>query len=190
MKPFKPTLKKLFRKDNIPPASLLSFLKEAIQKFKPSNQFICWVMENHKDKDAFQDYVEKYNKSIYPNENNLALVAPEDVSGYNWKIEWLKQAIQSIEERQSKETAKKAKNNPPRDKKLSDTKVYKQVKKALKDDPESFKLAYTDMKNVWDNQPVDKQNMIDGAKLDEAFLWSHTKQRYNFWDSIFAKISE
>jgi hypothetical protein len=188
----------------LPPVALLDAFKKMLDYLQSGEpvKYTCWTIDNLVDKATANEFVD-YITDIYlrPNArtNNFynfyrALYLQEtgtecfgenvDKQATELRIEWLKAAIKNIELR--------TKINVKRAVKLSDTKVYKTLKKALADDPSEFQKVYVGLKWAWDSyaerHPGVNRNGAFSRTLMHIANWGDMPVGdFDYWYHIYSK---
>lgn len=122
-------------------------------------QFADYVTEDYLIPNAYTNNFYNFYRFLVLNETGTEPDDAKEEDVLKLRINWLKAAIANIEAR-TKPRVKRAM-------KLSDTKVYKVLKKGLADNPSEFQKVYKGLKWAWDTFP-DRHNR-SGIKREVEF---------------------
>lgn len=161
-----------------PPIGLLPAFKAMLVHLESDAtvKFMCWSINElttDKQADCFEKYITQvylypnvgtnnfYNfyRELYLRKTGKEFEGTPDKETKELRINWLKAAIANIEAR--------TKPHVKRAMKLSDTKVYKVLKKGLADNPSEFQKVYKGLKWAWDTFPDRSKN--NGSKREVEF---------------------
>lgn len=184
----------------LPPKKLLPAFKAMLAHLESGAhvKYMCWTIASLVGSDLgeeFEDYVQDqylypnvgtnnfYNfyRELYFQETGKEFENDPGKKATELRIEWLKAAIANIESR-----------SLPRKKKLSDTKVYKTLKKGLADDPSEFQKVYKGLKWAWDNYPLHMTTTREVAfnkGLSYIAYWANIPgEGWDYWHDLADKF--
>jgi hypothetical protein len=150
-----------------------------------ANEFKTYITEEYLLPNAGTNNFYNFYNALYLKENDGEYFGDRPIEQVTeLRIEWLKAAIANIEFR--------IKPRVKRAVKLSDTKVYKTLKKGLADDPSEFQKVYVGLKWAWDNYPayMELTRKIEFNKnLSYIAYWSQIPvENWDYWRALSDKF--
>lgn len=185
----------------LPPKKLLPAFKAMLAHLESGAivKYMCWTIESLVGSDLgkeFEEYVQDqylypnfgtnnfYNfyRDLYTQKTGKEFEGNVNKQATELRIEWLKAAIANIESR-----------SLPRKMKLSDTKVYKTLKKGLADDPSEFQKVYKGLKWAWDTYatrwPKLNREKMFNKELSHIAYWADIPvEDWDYWHDLADKF--